>query len=209
MALLREPINSVLFIALIMIILGWNMNTLPFFIGDSIQRLSILMTPLILLFIGLSFKVSREDTSFILQLLLWRSGIGLVLSGILIFILPSNISTISKILILIFPQSACSFWPYAHMSAIHSLDKENENDQSFDLTFSLNLLAFSLPISTIIILGLCSYSNTFTSPDVSLWLGGIILSFALVLHLIKFLQSFYNSETLASEKDLRRESLKA
>ena len=209
MALLREPINSVLFIALIMIILGWNMNTLPFFIGDSIQRLSILMTPLILLFIGLSFKVSREDISFILQLLLWRSGIGLVLSGILIFILPSNISTISKILILIFPQSACSFWPYAHMSAIHSLDKENENDQSFDLTFSLNLLAFSLPISTIIILGLCSYSNTVTSPGVSLWLGGIILSFALVLHLIKFIQSFYNSETLTSEKDLRRESLKA
>jgi len=208
LALIREPINMVLIIALFMISLGWNMDTFPIFIGDSIKRLSIIMTPLILLFIGLSLRVSRKDVSFILQLLLWRSGLALVLSGLLILILPSDISTISKILIIIFPQSACSFWPFAHMSAIHSLEKGKAIDQTFDLTFSLNLLAFSLPLSTMIILGLCSYSNAVTTPGVALSIGGIILTLPFVLILVKFLQSSYTRKTLTIEQDLKRKGLK-
>lgn len=203
LALLREPINMVLITAMIMLGLGWNMDTFPVFIGESINRLSIMMTPLILLFIGLSLRVSKEDVSFVIQLLLWRSGIALILSGALILVLASDISTLSKILIVIFPQSACSFWPFAHMSAVHTLEKGKSIGRTFDLTLSLNILAFSLPLSTLLILALCTNTDLITNPGTTFSIGASILALAIVPLLYKYLQPFFSAGSLIFDKNTK------
>lgn len=203
LALLREPINMVLITAMIILGLGWNMDTFPVFIGESINRLSIMMTPLILLFIGLSLRVSKEDVSFVIQLLLWRSGIALILSGALILVLASDISTLSKILIVIFPQSACSFWPFAHMSAVHTLEKGKSIGRTFDLTLSLNILAFSLPLSTLLILALCTNTDLITNPGTTFSIGASILALAIVPLLYKYLQPFFSAGSLIFDKNTK------
>ncbi|MEL6535912.1 MAG: permease [Bacteroidota bacterium] len=149
LSMLREPINGVMIVALVLVFSGYGLSSLPGFVEQSALRASAMMTPLVLLFIGLSVRLKWQELKQVFTLLVWRSGIAFILSGILLLVVP-GMSPVLQLLIVVFPQSAVSFWPFAHMTA---LDKE---DRVFNTSLALSVLACSLPYSTLTILGVFS-----------------------------------------------------
>ena len=185
LALLREPINSVLLAAIGMLCLGLNLQSLPTVLQDTVGRMSVLMTPLVLIFIGVAVKVNKSNLLFLIQILCWRSGIGFLMSAILLIFLPPSLPVAILVLAVVFPQSACSFWPFAHMTAVETLEHDQPALQTFDLNLALNILAFSLPFSTIIILIVCSSGAFFIDTSVLFSCGLALLVVAVVPILLK------------------------
>ncbi len=179
-SLIEEPVNMVIAVALIMLALGLNFESLPSFAQMSIDKISLMMTPLVLLFIGISVKLTLEQVRTIFTFLFVRSGIAFLLSGLLLAILPvTDLGT--ALLIVVFPQSACSFWPFAHMSAVSKLEKKNHvENKTFDLDFAMNVIACSLPFSVILILGVYSSGSFFSTPAPVAIAGLILLALAVV-----------------------------
>jgi hypothetical protein len=96
-------------------------------------------------------------------MLFFRSGLAFLFSAILLLLLPvEDIGT--RLLIVVFVQSACSFWPYAHMVAVSKLEsKINAHNSTFDLDFAMNVLACSLPFSVTLVLIIYTSGEFFTS----------------------------------------------
>jgi len=190
MSLVQEPVNLVIVSAIVMLSFGLNMTYFPTFIQEAIARMSLLMTPLILLFIGLAVKVKWSEVKVILNLLLLRSGFAFVLSAILLFIHPMA-SIPAALVAVIFPQSACSFWPFAHMSAIEHLESRRSGEEqlikgrTFDTALALNVLAFSLPFSTTLILAICSIGEFFTHPTYLLIIAACMFTLAIIPNIIR------------------------
>lgn len=202
-SLVKEPINIVIVTGVMMLCLGFNFMSLPTFGQDTIQRLSATMTPLVLLFIGIAVKVGKKDVVSILQILFWRSGFAFLMSAILLMFLPTEISIMTLLLAIVFPQSSCSFWPFAHMSAVNKLNQGNSN-QLFDLDLAVNILAFSLPFSTMIILTICSTGSFFANPIVLLIFGISFIGVSLVPVLVKI---FTNQNERTGEDILTADGL--
>ncbi|HEX5170024.1 MAG TPA: permease [Cyclobacteriaceae bacterium] len=163
LAMAEEPVNMAIVVAIVMLALGLNFSSLPEFIQMSIDKLSLMMTPLVLLFIGISVKLTRQQVKTITSMLFLRSGFAFLFSAVLLFLLPvKDIGT--RLLIVVFIQSACSFWPYAHMVAVGRLEDKNnkQGNGTFDLDFAMNLLACSLPFSVTLILIIYSSGDFFT-----------------------------------------------
>lgn len=195
-SLLTEPINLVMIVGVMMLCLGLDLNSLPFFIGDTIGRIGLMMTPLILLFIGLSLQVSLREVGGILQILLMRSGVAFFISALLLLVLPSGLAISLLILAVLFPQSACSFWPFAHMNTVQNM-REGEMDETvFDLKFCLNILAFSLPLSTAIVVGVCSYPDLFSRPDIVFYASFIMIGCSTILLILSRLEMYSISSFL-------------
>ncbi|MEM9324861.1 MAG: permease [Bacteroidota bacterium] len=171
MAMVAEPINMVMIVALVMLAFGLNLQSLPETVSGVILRLSGIMAPLILLFIGLAVKLNRQDFGLILRLLLGRAGLLFLISAAVIFLVPS-LSVPLMLLIIVFPQSSCSFWPFAHMSAVDAM--EDAEGRTFDVNFGLSTLAISLPLSTTLILGVFSFQSVALNP-LYLAIFGILL----------------------------------
>ena len=79
-----------------------------------------------------------------------------------------------KLLIVVFAQSAASFWPFAHMSAVNGLEDKNAPQnykRTFDLELALAVLACSLPFSSILIITIFSMGDFFTAPSNLLFAG--------------------------------------
>jgi hypothetical protein len=168
LSLVEEPVNLMILIAIVMLAMGLNFNSLPGFIQMSIDKISLMMTPLVLLFIGISMKLTLEQVRTIFTFLFLRSGLAFLVSGILLLILPVN-DIATMLLIIVFPQSACSFWPFAHMAAVSKLErKESDHDKTFDLDFAMNILACSLPFSVVCVLGIYTAGEYFANPVVVL-----------------------------------------
>ena len=161
-SMVQEPVNMVILVALIMLGLGWNMSNLPRFIQDGIGKVGLLMTPLVLLFIGIAADINWRNIQKIAGFLFFRSGFAFLFSGILISVVPIS-DPVTLLLLVLFPQSACSFWPFAHMSAITAMEDQQKTTQNtFNLNLALNILALSLPLSTALILLICSVPTTFS-----------------------------------------------
>ena len=178
--LLYEPVNLFIIVALILVSFGITLDKLPNFLSNTLSRLSYIMTPLVLLFIGLAVKFKSQQFFQILSLLLLRAGFTLLLiAGIVFF---ANISIQKDILVMIaFALSSCSFWPFAHISAVNfKEEKEKTSEKTFNTNFSLSILALSLPISVILILGILTAGETFTEINNLLVLGGILFSLGLL-----------------------------
>jgi malate permease and related proteins len=184
-SLVNEPVNIVIVIAIAMLGLGLNYKSLPEFAQLSVDRLSLMMTPLVLLFIGISIKLTWTQVRTIFAFLFFRSSIAFALSGVMLLLLPvSDLAT--ALLIVVFPQSACSFWPFSHMAAVATLEEKSAlTGQTFDLEFAMNVLACSLPFSVILILTVYtagsffgSVANIFISAAIflSLAIGVVVLS---------------------------------
>ncbi|WP_020566804.1 AEC family transporter [Neolewinella persica] len=197
LSLLREPVNLVIVAAILMLSFDLNLSMLPDFLSGTAVRLAGLMTPVVLLFIGMAVRFEKKQTLMILRVLGFRAGIGLLFSGLALLILPP-ISAAMALLLVIFPQSAVSFWPFAHMSAIESLREEDEK-KVFNIDLALNTLAYSLPFSTVIILGVLSFGETFASP----WW---VLSLGLVFLTIPALYSIRKAVTLMSRDPKKHRS---
>jgi len=176
LSLLKEPVNLVIVLALLLLGVGMNFQSLPAFLQNSIGSMSAMMTPMILLFIGMAVKIKWDQFRKILQILMIRSGLGFLFSTALLFTIP-EISPALLMVFILFPQSACSFWPFAHMAAVNQLE-EGETKKTFDLDMGLGVLACSLPFSCLLILAICSMGSMFSSPFVLLLSAGGMFTFA-------------------------------
>ncbi len=184
MSLINEPINIVIILGLIMLSFGLNLTSLPGFLQNTVLSMKVLMTPLVLLFIGMAVRINPGEFGMILSLLVRRAGIAFLLSGIFVLLVPS-LAPAMILLLVVFPQSSCSFWPYAHMSTVSAMeDKDEQKEPTFDINFGVNILACSLPFSTLLIIGVFSFSDFFL-PALNLVLLGsmmVAVSFAPVLY---------------------------
>ena len=168
MAMVNEPVNIVIIVAIVMLFFGLNYEAFPEPITLSIDRLSSMMTPLILLFIGLSVKLTWSQAKTIFSFLFFRSGIAFAISGLVLYFFPVTDNAMI-LLIVVFPQSACSFWPYAHMAAVGQIESKLTTDireKTFDQDFAMNVLACSMPFSVLLIMIVYSsgafFTNSFT-----------------------------------------------
>ncbi len=199
MKMLSEPINLIMIAALILLSLGVNLSELPPLISSTFLRLSGIMAPLILLFIGLAVKVKGHQITTILRLLSIRSGLLFLASALIIVLFPKLSSTI-MLLAVVFPQSSCSFWPFAHISLIDG--QENNQRKTFDLGFALALLAFSLPFSSIFIMGILSFPTIGINPTILSSIGISLISISLLPSLIGMMKkSFIKGHSGMSEPD--------
>lgn len=176
-SLLNEPINMVIIVAFFLLGFGLNLSSLPQFLGSTITSMSVLMTPLVLLFIGLAVRIKLKEFGQILFLLIQRSGITFLISAVLIYLLP-GLTPALILLLIVFPQSSCSFWPFAHMSMVSSLEEKDKPPRpTFNINFAVSVLACSLPFSTVLIISIFTFGETFTNPDVLLAIGfGMVLT---------------------------------
>jgi malate permease and related proteins len=186
LSLLKEPVNIVIIVALIMLSMGLTFSELPGFMQMSIDKLSFMMTPLILLFIGISVNLDAQQAKTIFSILIFRSGATFLVSSLMMVLLPVRDAP-TMLLIVILPQSAVSFFPYAHMSVVTGLEnktKGSNEHKTFDLDFALNILACSLPFSTFLTLGICTLGNFFNKPLNVFICGGILLGMAIIPSLV-------------------------
>ncbi len=184
LSLLNEPINMVIIVGLLLLSFGLNLTSLPGFLQNTILSLKVLMTPLVLLFIGMAVRIRSGEFGLILSLLVRRAGITFCLSAIFVFLFPA-LTPALVLLLVVFPQSACSFWPFAHMSAVSALeDKDEKKNSTFNIDFAVNILACSLPFSTILIITIFSFSEVFVDPQILLISGLTLLSVSFLPYLI-------------------------
>jgi malate permease and related proteins len=180
MSLINEPVNLVIVVAISMLSLGLSYEALPGFVRQSIDKISLMMTPLVLLFIGLSVKLTWHQVKAIFSFLMLRSSLAFLVSGIVLLVLPVTDPAI-VLLIVVFPQSACSFWPYSHMAAVHSLENKTDPKKAvFDLDFGMNVLACSMPFSVAVILLIYTSGNFFTRMPAVFGSSAVLLILALV-----------------------------
>lgn len=182
--MVTEPVNLFIVVALVLVSFGINFDSLPFLAQNTLSRLSVLMTPLVLVFIGLAVKFQRQLILEIVSLLFLRAALALFLVGIFIYI--GGLSVPGEMLFIItFALSACSFWPFAHIAAISTKEESlPAHQRTFDTDYAIAILAFSLPISVSLILGVFS-AQTFVLADNHLfWLATVLLVLAFIPQLI-------------------------
>lgn len=193
-SLINEPINIVIVLGLFMLGLGLTLTSLPTFIQGTVTSMKTLMTPLVLLFIGMAVRVNSGEFGMILTMLLRRAGLTFCLSALLALLIPS-LTPALLLLIVVFPQSCCSFWPFAHMSAIHSMEeKDARKEPTFDINFGVNILACSLPFSTILIIGIFSFSDFFVDPLTILGIGAGVVTLSFFPYLLRLMQPSNNKK---------------
>ena len=194
--LVLEPVNVFIFVALIFLSLGITMDNLPSFISNTLNRLSLIMTPLVLIFIGLALKLNRRSFFQIFSLLMLRTAISLLLIVAIAVIFKINIAK-EILFLLAFSLSSCSFWPFAHISNISFKEKHlNEKERTFDTGIALSVLALSLPISVIMILGMLTAGKTFTSVKSILIAAIIFIVIGSIFPIVNYLK-----EHLLSKKN--------
>ncbi len=204
--LILEPVNLFIFVALIFLSLGITIDNLPNFISKTLSRLSLIMTPLVLIFIGLALKLNKKSFFQIFSLLMLRAAISLFL--IVAIVLLFKISLGKEILFLLaFSLSSCSFWPFAHISNISYKEKKlSEEKRTFNSGIALSVLALSLPISVIMILALLTAENTFTNVSTILFSAITLLLIGLIFPLANYfkLKFITNKKEVNSKTPYRK-----
>ncbi|MDP2525736.1 AEC family transporter [Maribacter dokdonensis] len=205
-SLINEPINLVIVIGLIMLGLGLDLSSLPTFFQNTALSIKDLMTPLVLLFIGMAVRINKGEFKLILSMLLRRMGLAFLISGVFAYTIPA-LTPAMILLLVVFPQSACSFWPFAHMSAIQSMEEKDEQPKpTFDVNFGLNILACSLPFSTLLIIGIFSFSEYFINPLTLLGVGAIILGITFAPDIFKSTSFMLDRERKKIPKSVKPKS---
>ncbi len=187
--LVREPINMVIVLAIFLLCLGLNIQALPPFLQQTVSRLSSLMTPLVLLYIGLAVKINWQQIKVIFSLLFVRAGIAFLFGALLLSVLPLS-SPAAMIVAVAFPLSSTSFWPFAHMSAVSSLEKiqhKNVSNRTFDTDLALAVMAFSLPLSTVLILSICATGTFMLNPLHLILAGTLMIITSCIPNIVKLL----------------------
>ena len=189
LTLAKEPVNIAIFIALLLLAIGVHFPDLPVFVANSVTMLSALMTPVILLFIGITVRFKWAQFRVIISLLFFRAGITFCLSGLCLLWVP-NLSYPMAVLAIVFPQSAVSFWPLAHISTVSAMEKGagHITNPTFKPQLALNMLAVSLPFSTAVALTVFSSEAFFMEGPNLFYVGGGLVFMAVVpvlLHRIR------------------------
>ena len=188
-----EPINAVLAISIIMLSFGFNINDIPAIITDFISRLKDTLTPLVLIFVGLSIIFAKQALREIIPLLFIRAGISLFLIG-LIGTFTDFGGVDDSTFYVILSLSSVSFWPFAHMTLIDKIEKNAKfKERTFDIQFGLNFLAYSLPFSTIFILLFLSNSEKLVNVS-------SLFMLALIMIVVGFLIMWMSSKPIQDKK---------
>ncbi|MDF7819056.1 hypothetical protein P1X15_15670 [Runella sp. MFBS21] len=184
--LVKEPINIIIASALILLSLGVSFKSLPAIIADMFDKTSAMMTPLVLIFIGLAVQLKQRKKRLISSLLIFRAGVTMLFSAAVISVLGINDPTMVLLAVAI-PLSSASFWPFAHISAFN-LREENsglpKERRTFDAELAVLVLAFSLPFSTLLILGILSAGTFFAHLPTLIITGLIFIGIGIVPNLI-------------------------
>ncbi|MBW1297854.1 AEC family transporter [Aquimarina litoralis] len=181
--LLSEPVTVLILVAIGLLSFGFSFQNLPNIAQDVLQKLSLLMTPLVMIFIGLSVKIRKDQFIKIVSVLILRAGIVLLISAGIVGVMGITIR--EEILWLVsFTLSACSFWPYAHIASISEKEKEElDGKKTFRNGLAINVLAISFPLSTVMIMGIMLNPSLVGDPYRIILLGigcigiGVILTF--------------------------------
>ncbi len=184
--LVKEPVNLAIVAALLLLSFGIHFGDLPAFLSSPVTMLSTLMTPIVLLFIGITVRFKWTQFRVIISLLLFRAGISFCLSAICLMLVP-DMSFPMLVLAIVFPQSAVSFWPLAHISAVSALEKGSGyvSNPTFNPQLALNVLALSLPFSAILALTVFSSDGFFKDVSNLFYSGAVLLLMAfapVILH---------------------------
>lgn len=171
--MIQEPINLIMFVALGLISVGLDYKNMPGIIQEFFDKTSAMMTPLVLLFIGLAVQWKEGKKRLVMTMLLFRAGLTMVFSALLIWV--TGLSEPSMILLaIVIPLSSASFWPFAHISTFHLLEEQKgvpKERQTFDVSLAVLVLALSLPFSTLLILGILSTGTFFAHIPVLMTTG--------------------------------------
>ncbi|MGY8914896.1 MAG: permease [Flavobacteriales bacterium] len=198
LSMLNEPINLVIIVAMILLGFGLTLSSFPEFLENTIVKMSLIMTPLVLLFIGMAVRIKFSEFGLIFSLLMRRAGITFLLSAIFVFLFPT-LGASMILFIVVFPHSACSFWSFAHMSAVSTLEEKDEQKKpTFDINFAVNILACSMPFSTILIISIFSFSEFFVNPVVLAVTGSILMVITYIPFLIAKLKRGKKSEEVVN-----------
>ncbi|MPR33542.1 hypothetical protein [Salmonirosea aquatica] len=164
LSLVKEPINILLVLAIVLLSLGVSYKTLPPVVADLFDKTSAMMTPLVLIFIGLAVQLKEGRKRLVMSMLVFRAGISLFFSAALIALFNLNDTTLILLAVVV-PLSSASFWPFAHISVFNLREEAkgmSKERRTFDVELAVLILAFSLPFSTILILGILSTGSLFT-----------------------------------------------
>lgn len=203
--MISEPVNLFIAAALLLLAFGLNMTSLPYVFNETLQKLSLIMTPLVLLFIGLAVKIKRKQFVQVFSLLSLRAGLVFFICGV--FVLITGVKTSNDILLLLaFGLSACSFWPYAHISSVDSLETDaNTKKKTFDNNYAISILALSFPLSTLLILGVLNSGELFTKTPYIFSVSAVLCVIGLISPVWSFLRkSIKEHKSVSSELDTAR-----
>jgi hypothetical protein len=131
------------------------------------------MTPLVLIFIGLAVQLKEGKKRLVISVLFTRAGLTLLFSALLISLFHIT-DTNLMLLAIVLPLSSASFWPFAHISVFNLQEEEKniaEDKRTFDVKLAILVLAFSLPFSTILILGILAAGNYFADTTTLISVG--------------------------------------
>ncbi|UII22866.1 AEC family transporter [Fulvivirga ligni] len=204
LSLLKEPINMVMILAIVLLSFNLHLENLPVFLSDAFIRMGALMTPLVLMFIGLAVKVKKDGVAVVLSVLCCRAGVSLLLSAGLIAAL--GLGGNAALLAIVFPLSSCSFWPFAHMSAFSAREEikhVSDSEKTFDSELAVLVLACSLPFSTILILTVLSSGVVFTHMHFLIISAVGLLALGIIPQLIK--KIFFSGSQEDSSKEEKLE----
>jgi hypothetical protein len=187
LSLVKEPINVIMLLAIVFLSFGLNMTSLPTVVSELFTRASSLMTPLVLIYIGMAVQLKEGKIKLVSSILLFRAGVTLLFSTLIITVF--NISEPKMVLLaVVVPLSSCSFWPFAHISGINLKEENKElskERRTFDMNLAVLILAFSLPLSTILVMGILASGEFFAHTSTLLIFGLILTSLGLAPHFIK------------------------
>lgn len=180
MFLLSEPVNIAIVVGVALAACQMDAKVLPLALVDTLQKLALCATPLILFYVGISLKLESLQFGTILMVLLARAGVGFLLSAATIALLhPANEIVM---LMIALPQASCSLWPLLHATRINQQDVGESRQLFFDTEFATSLLAMSFPFSIFVLLMIFSSGNFFQSPihlgmvgSASLGIFGVLL----------------------------------
>lgn len=182
LSLVKEPINIVMLLAIAFLSFGISFENLPPVVSEIFNRTSMLMTPMVLIYIGLAVQLKEGKIRLVSSVLLFRAGITILFSVLVITIFGISSPTM-VLLAVVVPLSSCSFWPFAHMSAVALKEESNhvpKEKRTFNIEFAVLVLAFSLPFSTILVMGILTAGTFFAHTETLIMTGLGLIGFSFV-----------------------------
>ncbi|MBW4539474.1 MAG: hypothetical protein KME43_10080 [Myxacorys chilensis ATA2-1-KO14] len=196
MFLLNEPVNIAIVFGVAFAAFHLNSTSLPLALLDTIQKLALCATPLILFYVGISLKLESLQFGTILMVLLARAGVGFLFSGAAIALLRPAAEV--TMLLVALPQASCSLWPLIHATRINQQNSEENHQLFFDTEFATALLAMSFPFSIFVLLVVFSSGCFFNSSMHLTFVGSTFLGVFSMLLILKQLPIALQNSTAVS-----------
>ncbi|RZS92648.1 permease [Aquimarina brevivitae] len=193
-ALVSEPVTILILIALGLLSFGFSFDTLPPIAQEVLRKLSLLMTPLVMVFIGLSVKIKKKQLIQLFSILMARAGMVLLFCALCVQLAGFTVAE-EAVWIVAFSLSACSFWPYAHIASISLVEQDRiGKEKTFRSGLAVNLLALSFPLSALLIVAVMLNPTFIAVPVHILLLGVSCIALSFFPMVIQWLNGLISTE---------------